>query len=146
MKTEQGKCYRSATGVKVGPMYVENYYCWLEVDGLDAGPIWYMDGTPWNDEASEIGALVAEWEDTPQDDEWSEWEGVGWVTEHSAFYEGCVYQIEGTRGTGAPKVRIKLRPEDKTFFGLSKTRFTDDEINRIAKAVADAVAGALRDS
>jgi|GEM_PF-4325463 len=146
MKTEQGKCYRSETGVKVGPMYVNYDFCWPEADGDGPGPIWLVNGTPFNSKAREIGALVAEWEDAPQDDEWSEWERVTILEEHPAFYTGCVYQREKIHGASASKVRIKLRPEDKTFFGLSKTRFTDDEINRIAKAVADAVAGALRDS
>jgi hypothetical protein len=33
---------------------------------------------------------------------------------------------------------------DDTFFGLEKTRFTDDELERIAKVVADALVEALR--
>jgi hypothetical protein len=145
MKIEQGKCYRSATGVKVGPMYDGGLYWWPEEDGLGYGPMWYKDGTPENDEASEIGALVAEWEDAPQDDEWSEWEEPEWVHDHPAFYDGCVCQTEWIDGEIGYKYRIKLRQEDKPAQDPAP-RFTDDEINRIAKAVADAVAAALRDS
>lgn len=80
---------------------------------------------------------------------------VGPIKVHeSGGVEGYRFDASGEHGTShfynesgkaddGPKFDLIAEWGD-TFFGLEKTRFTDDELERIAKVVADAVVGALR--